>query len=725
MRTVPPSPAPRSVAGWLSRRALLSIALWAVLLGASLGAAFAMWRAWDRIQANRFVELRFYRTTFLYLEEAADHGALRGALTALWFLIGALVVCAYAPVRRLLEPREFHAMLQSSERLLRAQAAIGLAFLAAIFASNATGEGLKRAEVYLLGLLALLGICGLAWLARRARRAQASDPRAQTNAFAAFAGLAVIVVLGFLVDRARIWKPFAPQTLVANACLLAGAVATFLLVRRSLLFGPRADGRGPLGGLGTRLALLAVVLPALSPLALRGAARAWGHSILEPEPELNVVLIGLDTLRADCVDLTPPAPGQRDRTPNLRKLAERGVRFPQAISQSPWTMPSFATIMTGKYPLEHGAVSLTGMLREHEITLAEILREAGYETGSFVSNEYTDRQHGFAQGNAEFDDSLTLGPESITSQGITNYAIDFVERHAKRPFFVFAHYLDPHYKYLDHAGWDWADGYDGWWKHQYDHDNLVRNRNLIEAADMKWLRDQYDEEIAYTDREVGRLLQALEQAGVLDRTLIVVVADHGEEFLDHGNLSHTTTLYEELVHVPLIVVPPLHSPLAGTVHTEVVETRSVFTTVLESVGLDFGFRTRPRSLLAAPAGAPNPAAPPAGEPPAPAETGYAFSMVWLPDANPRWGKQFQIVSLRTARWKLIHDVTRGRYQLFDVVADPLEKNDLAGKPSEDLGQLQEVLDAWLAGQKASAGNVPTLEVDEALRERLRQLGYIS
>jgi arylsulfatase A-like enzyme len=281
--------------------------------------------------------------------------------------------------------------------------------------------------------------------------------------------------------------------------------------------------------------------------------------------------------------------------------------------------------------------------------------------------------------------------------------------------------MDPHYKYLDHEGWQWADGYDGWWKRQYDIDNLVRNRNLIEPADLAWLRNLYDEEIAYTDSQIERLLQALKKADVLDRTLILVVVDHGEEFLDHGNLSHTTTLYEELVHVPMIIVPPGAAAEAGSVRNDVVETRGVFSTVLESLGIDFALGTRSPGLLT-PQGAGG-TAPPDSAPHRTVEPGHAFSMVWLPDAQPRWGKQMQIVSLRTARWKLIHHVTRGRYELYDIEADPHEKTNLLEKESEVAGPLRAELDAWLAEQSTYATNLPQTSGNGEHTERMRALGY--
>ncbi len=384
-------------------------------------------------------------------------------------------------------------------------------------------------------------------------------------------------------------------------------------------------------------------------------------------------------------------------------------------------MPAFASILTGKYPLEHGAVSLSGRLRNREVTLPEILLEAGYRTGSFVSNDYTDHKHGFLQGNEVFKEDFKLPSSEISSQGITNEAIAFLESHQGDPFFMFAHYMDPHYEYRDHQGWNWADGYSGWWKDQLDIDNLVRNRNLIGAADLAWLRGLYDEEIAYTDSEIGRLLTALEKSKALSRTMIIVVADHGEEFLEHGNLSHTTTLYEELLHVPMIVVMPEMGPESGTQRDDVVETRRVFSTVLERLGIDFASKTRPKGLFSDVTSA--------SDAPVPAATakrvdGKAFSMLWLPDAQPKWGKCFQIASLRTARWKLIHHLTRDKYELFDLRADPGEKLEVSASHAQEFADLRRELDLWVVEQKVHAGDLPRTDAQSEHTARLRALGYM-
>lgn len=722
MSSTPPAPLRVRADGgplWLSRSLIVSGAVWMLLLGAALGASFGLWGAWNEIQSQRYADLEFKRTCFLLLEHAADHGVQSGAITALWFLILGLLVSAYAPVRVLFDPRELAELLVNRERLLRAQVSIAGAFLLAIAVQGYRDPSFTSARVYLLALLAALGILSLALIAQFLRRSiRSNDGTAQATAFAACAAMTVIVVLGFVVDGDRIWRPTAPETLAANLLLVLGAGCTFVATRRAVLTSGRSQGpatRTVLGGRLTRLCMLAAVLPALSPLVVRAAAGLFGHSGVTPKSHLNVVVIAIDTLRADCVDWTPPAAGARDRTPNLRKLAARGVQFSQAISQAPWTMPAFASILTGKYPLEHGAVSLNGILRDREVTLAEILREADYRTGSFVSNHFTDAKHGFGQGHDEFEVNWIGEVDTISSRGITGESIDFIQRHAKRPFYMFSHYMDPHFEYRDHKEWPWADSYTGWLKDQNDILNFGRNRHMLEPEDLRWIRDSYEEEIASTDQEIGRLLEALENSGVSDRTLILVVVDHGESFLDHGSFDHTNSLYEELVHVPLLVVLPSMSA-AGSVRSEVVETRRVFSTVLDTLGIDFAAATRPPGLFADAQGT---------APVSESTQARAFSVVWLPDAKPNSGKKLQIVCVRTPRWKLIHNLTFGKYELFDLVADPLEKSDVTSQYATEFADLKQQLDAWQMEQAAYAKDLPRKNSGGSDPvDRMKALGYM-
>ncbi|MCC6406347.1 MAG: sulfatase [Planctomycetes bacterium] len=697
-----PVTSPAVPAGLLARRGLLA-ALFVAACAAGWGAIAGFRRGSAEVDAQGYADLGFARGREVVIVSATDHGAL-GGLEAVgpWIVVALLLLVVSRRARELVRPASLVELLADPAARLQTQVAWALIFGAGSYALAARHESVLKAELAWLGALVAGSCLALEVVGRRlASRPRRDEPALVANVAAFCAVLAPSCLVLFEVDRRRIYRPTAVDTLVANAVVAALAVLAFVVVRRAVL-----AGRAPTA---VRAVCAVLALTAATPLVVRPWAAAPEAPSLASAQTHNVVVIGIDTLRADHTTLLEPKPGERDLTPNLRALARRGTVFTNAISQSPWTMPAFASIVTGKYPLQHGAVSLSGKLRAREVTLAEILRETGRATGGFVSHDYVDHKHGFAQGFDEYDDSWARGHTAISSAAITDLALDFVARHADRPFFLFTHYFDPHYEYRDHAEWDFADSYQGWLKAQFDFENLVTNRHLLGPAELAYTRDLYDEEIAFTDRELGRLVADFERRGLLASTVFVLVADHGEEFMEHGNIGHTTTLFDELVHVPLAVVVP--GGEAGRVVADTVETRRVFSTVLEALGADFGAADRPKGLLA-----------PGGE--APAAGHVAYSMLWLPDAQPRWGKRFQLASLRSDRWKLVRDLTRGVDLLFDLTADPLELHDVSKTEAKRLEELSLALDAWVGEMQKSAGDVPMVEIDDALRERLHALGYM-
>ena len=495
------------------------------------------------------------------------------------------------------------------------------------------------------------------------------------------------------------------------ALTLAVSAALFALVRRNAL---RELAARDVPALARPLAISggagAVLLAATALFA--GLGEMLGRPTLTAAQPYDVVLIGIDTLRADATSLYGPSLHGRDTTPNLRKLAERGVLFRNAVSQAPWTMPAFGAIHTGRYPHEHGGYSLSGALRDSEVLLAEALAEAGYATRAVVSHTYVGPQRGFAQGFERYDASNALGHRAITSKDVTDIALGMLKARDERPLFLFAHYFDAHYEYMDQPESDFGDAYQGWLRHENDYENLLKNRQMVSAEENRWLVDLYEEEIAHIDRELGRLIEALEQSGRMDKTLIVVVADHGEEFLDHGSYGHTSTLWQEQLHVPLLVVPP--GSKRPTRIDGVVETRTVFGTVLDALGLDFADQARARSLL-------RKVSPDGTELPDP--QAKAFSITWLPDAEVAWGKRMCISSLREGRWKLVRHYTWERTMLFDLEADPREQRDLAASEPERTAAMKATLEAWTEEQK-NRGASRKVEVDAEELRKLKELGYL-
>jgi arylsulfatase A-like enzyme len=301
-----------------------------------------------------------------------------------------------------------------------------------------------------------------------------------------------------------------------------------------------------------------------------------------------------------------------------------------------------------------------------------------------------------------------------TSNSITDRALAYFREDAEAPRFVFAHYFDPHSFYLDHDEWDWTSENEVWLElDAVSLTPLSDVRHLLGGEELAWIRAHYDEEIRYTDREIGRLIDGLEADGLTERTLIVVVSDHGDEFMEHGRFGHVGTVYEPLVSVPLFVVLPGYTTDGPTV-SDLVETRSVFTTVLEALGIDYGFASRPHGLLELEG--------PDGQVRGRTD-GPSFSMVWM-DSGPKTGVGFKIVGVRDGRWKLIVDHTRGLSFLYDLEADPGETTDLSDEEPEVLARLLRIHEDWIGEQLESAGEVPKGLLDEELEQRLKALGYL-
>jgi arylsulfatase A-like enzyme len=378
-------------------------------------------------------------------------------------------------------------------------------------------------------------------------------------------------------------------------------------------------------------------------------------------------------------------------------------------------MPAFGSIFTGLQPNDHGAVSFSGYLAEQNTTLAELLRDAGYSTLGVVSHVFVDRSHGFEQGFETYDESNVLDFWEITSGGVTDSAMALLEDTPDKPFFLFAHYFDPHYDFRDHGEWDFADDYDGWLDNEQRHlVNLRMKRHLLRESDVEHLKDLYDEEIAYTDRQIGRLVTFLHSQPFADDTAIVVVSDHGEEFMERGWIGHTISLNREVIRVPLLI----HLPGITTSRinvSEPVETRALFQTFLDYLGVvGTGGAVKPSllKLLTEPS---------ESEPHS--DLNPVFSSVWLPDAPIPSGKRSIQSMVRLGDWKLIVDATHQRTFLYNLAEDPEEQVNLAGSEKHRYLELLQLLNTF---EDSGSGrpSLPTKELTEEEIKKLKSLGYL-
>ncbi|MGD0999579.1 MAG: sulfatase [Candidatus Brocadiia bacterium] len=311
------------------------------------------------------------------------------------------------------------------------------------------------------------------------------------------------------------------------------------------------------------------------------SASTAGAAELQPAIKYNLLVISIDTCRADhltCYGYN------RDTSPHLDQLAKEGVLFENLTAATSWTIPSHMSMFTSLYASVHG-VPAVARLAEGVPTLAQCLAQSGYVTAAFVTGPALNHDFGFNRGFQSYDDFTvsalhrTGAGDVATNPGITNLATQWLRKHSRENFFLFLHYWDCHYDYIAPAPFDrkFDPGYKGkengrgiGWRQA----DMTAHISIMDLAHLVAL---YDGGIAYTDEHVGKVLQLLQDLGLSEKTLVIVLSDHGEGFLEHGLLTHGNSLYEELIHVPLIMrlpgVIPAGKRVAGNVsHVDLMPT---------------------------------------------------------------------------------------------------------------------------------------------------------
>ncbi|HUU82896.1 MAG TPA: sulfatase [Phycisphaerae bacterium] len=425
----------------------------------------------------------------------------------------------------------------------------------------------------------------------------------------------------------------------------------------------------------------------------------------------NVVLVTLDTTRADhlsCYGHTT------ETSPNFDALAREGARFDSAIAQAASTPVSHASIFTGLNPYQHGVrviYAASGYRLAGSIpTLTTVLKERGWHTGAFLSSFTVSEFYGFDRGFDVFDNGLHNPADQVLTEGeegnyrwdlrlnqrrsdqTTARAVEWLGE-AKRPFYLWVHYWDPHDPYEVPPAEVLA--------------RFMRAPRGSEAGQ----RQRYDAEIFFMDAQFGRLVQVLKEMGQYDRTIIVVVGDHGQGLGDHGWDQHRI-LYQEQLHVPLILRIP--GGARGRVVSQLVRTIDIFPTVLEALGISTGSTIEGRSLLGLMA----------GETDSP-RIAYADALN-LYDLNAKSVQtkrpQDDLVYCAMDRqWKLIYRPRHpDKNELYNLRDDPGELHNLYGRESTQAERL-------LAALKEFDGFVdqPFGEgTDAEALERLRAMGYV-
>jgi len=417
-------------------------------------------------------------------------------------------------------------------------------------------------------------------------------------------------------------------------------------------------------------------------LAVGAVVVAAPAAAAAPRPARNLLIITLDTTRADHLSAYG---GREAKTPVLERLAREGTRFEYAFAAAPVTLPSHASLFTGLYPTAHGIRNNGNFrLEAGALTLAEALRAQRFTNGAVIGSQVLDSRYGLDQGFDDYDDQLppeervkTLFTERTATE-VADRGIDWLRQRGEERWFLWLHFFDPHFEYRP-----------------------------PEPFKTEYAGHPYDGEIAYADREVGRVLEALRELGQLDTTLVVVTSDHGEGLGDHGESSHGLFVYDATMRVPLLLRHPGSVP-AGRVVAPLVRLIDVFPTALD--------------LLALPPAAPGihgvtlrPLLEGKQDPPR-----QAWLESWLPRLNYGWS---ELTGVREASWKYIR---APRSELYAVASDRQEARNVI----ETEAQRAESMRAALAKleREITPGGKPLAtaqEPDDATRRALESLGYVA
>jgi arylsulfatase A-like enzyme len=537
--------------------------------------------------------------------------------------------------------------------------------------------------------------------------------------------------LGFVVARFRVIRDVFMEQLppgsLTSAVQLGALIATIIVAfmvwralrgadaRRGLFTRPIAAAVLVLIVAGLATAATRMVTPPPTPQAPPRTAAAPGVP--------NMVLLMVDTLRADHLSVYGYT---ANKTPHIDALAADSVRCAKAFSQASWTRPSVATIFSGLYPSSHGAIHKSDVLPDRVETVAEGLSKAGYYTVGFPNNINVTAAFNFNQGFAEFHylapdlffwadepaaqltlyNGLRLVRERFFARKVNVYnyyqpgevvsgkGIEWLDTPAAKqgPFFLYLHYMDPH---------------DPYFVHPYDGVGYARVANPNPPPDVaEKYRALYDGEITYLDAQIGRLVDDLKRRGIYDNTLIVLTADHGEEFHEHGGWWHGTTLYDEQIHIPLIIKPG-SAGKGGRVIDDLCMSLDIAPTLLRAAG------TAPPPVMQ------GHVLPLDGSTPIARE--HVFSEEDLE------GNALQAIRTQTTKYITANKGNpRGlpEKELFDVASDPGETKNLASTQMTELQQMEAALGRAFLEAKAHAGAGGTTDVDSVTKERLRALGYL-
>ena len=415
----------------------------------------------------------------------------------------------------------------------------------------------------------------------------------------------------------------------------------------------------------------------------------------------NVIVWLVDTVRAD--RLRPWNAETRVQTPGLMRWIQSTAIFEQGRTQENWTKPSVATLLSGLFPWEHTASTGEAVLPRSVDLLSETLDEAGFYTGAFVCNGYVSGKFGFRQGWDTWRNYIREGRRSSARFVASDVLSWLDERPVDEPFFLYVHTIDPHVPYLPPE--DTLSLYDS--EPYRGPVDFRRDRGLLEkikagqlrlsSRDRERLEALYDGEITYHDVHFASVMDGLERRGLADDTIVVFTADHGEEFFEHDSVGHGHSLFEELLHVPLVMRVPGVTDSSMRI-AEQVGLVDVVPTLFDALGREIPAELSGRSVLPLLRGV--------------RERSPHANIAGFLDG---WR------SIVVGRFKLIHRTHR-RWMLFDLNADPQELHDIAAQRPLTVRYLRGLLGLAIKNEKRYQAR--ETEIDAETRAQLEALGYV-
>jgi len=428
----------------------------------------------------------------------------------------------------------------------------------------------------------------------------------------------------------------------------------------------------------------------VAPLVSDNTMEAAQYDLSDRGQKLNVILISLDALRYDHTGLGGSELGL---TPNLDQFAEEAVVFHDAVSAAPWTLPSHMSVWTARWPTVHGVTNKLKLLSHDQMvdatlspgieTFPDVLIREGWIAGGFSGGAGVQSMYGFGRGFDTYLDDRYFGGLDYSIPA----ALDWLRKHQDERFFMFLHGYDTHGQYALAEGGMSSIEYDGTLDGGKEEQAKLREQGLtkfsnpgeqpllteeLSEGDADFLEEVYNRKVRDADQRLGGFIAQLKAMGLMENSVIVLMSDHGDEFMEHGGVDHGFTLYQEQLHVVMMMRFPGYTSRHDV--REPVRTIDIFPTVFDVMGIP------------APKGVD-------GQSMRPIMQGQADDRAIFAESDYRLFVHLRMV--RQGKYKLILDLKDGSRELYDLEADPLEQNDISSSEPRRTYEMEQDLRGWL------------------------------